>query len=200
MRSRDHRRGEAPTKGDKVARIELIESKDQLPVDQHDEFDAIVEVLHHVGGPFAVLLRSPGLAEKVMRAGAQVRLGSTLTRAERELTILSVAREKDGPYEWAAHVGLARDAGVSETAIAAVRDRADAASLPEGERQIVEFVRELLRTNRVGKDRYEALRRAHDERWLVELTATIGQYQYIAAINNVFEVDLPDGAEVLPLA
>ncbi len=182
-----------------MARIRLIETKDDLPADQHDELDAIVEVLHRVSGPFAVLLRSPGLAEKVLRAGAQVRLGSTLTKAERELTILSVAREKDGPYEWAAHVGLAREAGVSEAAIAAVRDRADTVGLVEDERRIVDFVRELLRTNRVGDDRYAALVAARDERWLVELTATVGQYQYIAAVNGVFEIAPPEGAEILPV-
>lgn len=183
-----------------MARIPLIEDKDELPAEQHGEFDAICEVLHRVRGPFAVLLRSPGLAEKVMRAGAQVRLGSTLTKAERELTILAVAREKDGPYEWAAHVGLAREAGVSEEAITAVRDRKDTAALAEGERQIVEFVRELLRTNRVSDERFGELVRARGERWLVELTGTVGQYQYIAAINNVFEIDPPDGAEALPVS
>lgn len=182
-----------------MARIQLIETKDDLPADQHDEFDAICEVLHHVRGPFSVLLRSPGLAEKVMRSGAQVRLGSTLTKAERELAILAVAREKDGPYEWAAHVGLARQAGVSEAAISAVRDRADTAALDDAERAIVEFVRELLRTNRVSETRFSSLLAAHGERWLVELTATVGQYQYIAAINGVFEVEPPDGAEILPV-
>lgn len=182
-----------------MARIKLLSSKDDLPADQHEELDAIVEVLHHVAGPFAVLLHSPGLAEKVMRAGAQVRLGSTLSRAERELAILSVAREKDGPYEWAAHVGLARDAGVSDEAITVIRERADTSGLVDDERRVVEFVRELLRTNRVADARFAALVAARTERWLVELTATVGQYQYIAAVNNVFEVDLPDGAEVLPV-
>lgn len=182
-----------------MARVHLIETKADLPADQHAEFDAIGDVLHHVAGPFAVLLHSPGLAEKVMRAGAQVRLGSTLTKAERELTILSVAREKDGPYEWAAHVHLARDAGVSEAAITAVRDRGDTADLPDDERQIIEFVRELLRTNRVSDDHFADLVAAHSERWVVELTATVGQYQYIAAINNVFQVEPPEGSELLPV-
>lgn len=186
-------------KGGRMARIRLIETKDGLPADQQSEFDAIRDVLHDVRGPFAVLLHSPGLAEKVMRAGAQVRLGSTLTKAERELAILAVAREKDGGYEWSAHVGLARQAGVSEAAIAAVRERTATEGLDEAERAVVEFVRELLRTNRVNAARFSSLVAAHGERWLVELTATIGQYQYIAAVNGVFEVEPPEGAEILPV-
>src|SRR6266536_3767305 len=77
----------APASGyyGRVPRIELITQKADLPADRHAEFDAIVEVLHRVGGPFAILMRSPGLAQKVMEAGAHVRLQSTLKPVEREL-------------------------------------------------------------------------------------------------------------------
>lgn len=181
-----------------MARIPLVEAKEDLDEDRHEEFDAICEVLGHVRGPFSVLMRSPGLAKMVMGAGAHVRLHSTLTRAERELTILAVAREKDGAYEWSAHVGLAREAGVSEETIAAVRERGDTTDLTEHDRHIVDFVRQLLETNTVSDPLFASLHLDHGERWLVELTATIGQYQYISAINNVFQVLPHDGAEVLP--
>lgn len=182
-----------------MARIELITSTDHLPADRIAEYDAIVDVLGRVGGPFGVLLHSPGLAEKVCRAGAQVRLGSELTMAERELALLSTAREKDGSYEWATHAPIGRRHGVREEAITAIRENLPVDDLAEDERDIIEYVRELLRTNRVGRSRFDALRERHGVRWLVELTATVGQYQYIAAINNAFEIEpAPDG-EVLPV-
>ena len=182
-----------------MPRIPLITDKSDLPAEQHAEFDAIVEVLHGVRGPFALLLRSPGLAEKVMRAGAQVRLGSQLTSAERELAILAVSREKDAAYEWNAHVKVGRQGGLSEETIDAVRNRADVSGLPENERDIVTYVRQLLRTNRVEQDVYDRLVERHGARWMVELAATVGQYQYIAAINNTFEVEPPPGADPLPM-
>ena len=95
-----------------MPRIKMIADKADVPADQHDEYDAIVEVLHGVRGPFSVLMHSPGLAQKVMEAGAQVRLGSTLTQTERELAVIAVAREKDAGYEWAAHVRAGRAAGL----------------------------------------------------------------------------------------
>ena len=52
-----------------MPRIEMITDKAQIPDDRHAEFDAIVETLHGVRGPFAVLMHSPGLAQKVMEAG-----------------------------------------------------------------------------------------------------------------------------------
>jgi len=171
-----------------VPRISLITQKADLPADRHAEFDAIVDVLHAVRGPFAILMRSPGLAQKVMEAGAHVRLKSTLTPVERELVILAVAREKDATYEWASHVTTGRNAGLREEAIEAVRTRGDVAGLEPDERDIILFVRQLLQRNRVEQTLFDALLQRHGERWLVELAATAGQYQYISAINNTFDL------------
>jgi 4-carboxymuconolactone decarboxylase len=182
-----------------VPRIPLITSKDELTEDRYPEFDRIVEILHRVGGPFGILMRSPGLAQKVCEAGAHVRLNSTLEPVERELAILAVAREKDAAYEWASHVVTGRNQGLREVAIDAIRARADVSSLEPDERDIVLFVRELLRANRVSDEVFNRLKDRHGERWLVELAATVGQYQYISAINNTFDLQPAPGADPLPV-
>jgi len=81
--------------------------------------------------------------------------------------------------------------GLREEAIEAVRHRKDVGGLEPDERDIVLFVRQLLRTNRVEQSLFEELQKRKGTRWVVELTATIGQYQYIAAINGVFKSSLP---------
>src|SRR5207302_989728 len=129
-------------------------------------------------------MHSPGLAQKVCEAGAWVRLNSTLTQVQRELAIIAVAREEDAAYEWAAHVRTGRGVGLREEAIQAVRNRTDVSGLEPDERDIVTFVRQLLRNNRVERDLFDELVNRHDVRWLVELAATVGQYQYISAINT----------------
>jgi 4-carboxymuconolactone decarboxylase len=182
-----------------VPRIPLITSKDELPADRYAEFDRIVEILHRVSGPFGILMRSPGLAQKVCEAGAHVRLNSTLEPVERELAILAVAREKDAAYEWASHVTTGRNQGMREEAISAIRAREDVGGLEPDERDIVLFVRELLRTNRVSDSVFNALMERHGERWLVELAATVGQYQYISAINNTFDLQPAPGSDPLPI-
>lgn len=177
----------------------MITEKSQIPDEQHAEYDRIVEILHRVGGPFGVLMYSPGLAQKVCEAGAWVRLHSTLSQPERELTIIAVAREKDAAYEWAAHVRTGRSVGLREEAIEAVRNRADVSGLEPDERDIITFVRQLLRNNRVEQSLFDELVKRHGERWLVELAATVGQYQYISAINTTFDLQpAPDG-DKLPI-
>ena len=182
-----------------MPRIKMISDKSDIPADQHDEFDAIVEVLHGVRGPFSILMHSPGLAQKVMAAGAQVRLGSTLSPTERELAIIAVSREKDARYEWASHVKAGRTAGMREEAIEAVRNRGEVSALEPDERDIVTFVRQLLQTNKVEQSLFDGLVARHSERWVVELAATIGQYQYISAINNTFELEPAADADQLPV-
>jgi 4-carboxymuconolactone decarboxylase len=183
----------------KMPRIKLISDKGDVPADRHAEFDAIVAVLNRVPAPFGILMRSPGLAQKVVEAGAHVRLQSTLKPTERELAVLAVAREKDAAYEWAAHVTVGRNAGMREEAIEAVRNRGDVSGLEPDERDIITFVRQLLQKNKVEQPVFDALVERHDERWLVELTATIGQYQYISAINNAFDIQPAPGADHLPV-
>jgi 4-carboxymuconolactone decarboxylase len=184
-----------------MPRIDLISSKDQVEPERHAEIDEILGVLGNVPGPFGVLLYSPGLAERVCKTGAHVRLQSSLTMAEREIALLSVARDKDNAPEWAWHAPIARKAGVSPEAMDVIRDATDPGALADSEREIIVYARELLRTNRVSQDAFDALMNRHGVRWLVELTATIGQYLYISAINNAFEVagHLKPDAEVLPI-
>jgi 4-carboxymuconolactone decarboxylase len=182
-----------------MARIELITKKEQIPAERHHEYDEIVGVLGNVGGPFGVLMHSPGLAEMVCKTGAHVRLQSSLTMEEREFAILSMCREKDAAYEWVAHVGTARKAGMRDEAIDVMRNNGDTSTLKEDERDMINYTRELLRNNKVSDETFNALLKRHGERWLVEYTATIGQYQYISAINGAFEMEPRQSDDTLPV-
>ena len=182
-----------------MPRIELITKKEQIPAERHHEYDEIVGVLGRVGGPFGVLMHSPGLAEMVCKTGAHVRLESSLTMEEREFAILSVCREKDAAYEWVSHVGTARKAGMRDEAVEVMRNGAPTDGLKDDERDMINYTRELLRQNRVSDQTFNNLLKRHGERWLVEYTATIGQYQYIAAINNAFEMEPRESDDTLPV-
>jgi len=183
-----------------MPRIELITEKAQIPAERHPEYDEIVGVLGRVGGPFGILMYSPGLAEMVCKTGAHIRLQSSLTMVERELCILTLCREKNAGYEWAAHVGTARKAGMREEAIEAMRTGGDTSGLEPDERDIIDYTRQLLGNSKVDQALFDALRSRHDTRWLVEITATIGQYSYISCINNAFGMEPPaDAPDKLPI-
>jgi len=182
-----------------MARIPIIEEKAQLPARHHPVFDRIAQSRGRVAGPFAVLLHSPEVADRAAHLGAYIRFESALPPPERELAVITVAREMDCLYEWAAHAREARKAGVREEAIAAIRDRRAPAGLTADEAEVVEYARQLLRAHRVDEALFGRLQERLGLQGLVELTATVGYYAMIACTLNAFEVTPPAAEDRLPV-
>ena len=171
-----------------MARVEQIIDKAQLAPEHHALFDRIAQSRGAVGGPYSILLYSPGVADKVDALSAALRAESQLTPSEFVLVALTVARAKDCLFVWSVQAPAARRAGVPEEVIAAVHDRATDA-LSEDQRDIVEYVSQLAgASGRVDNAVFDRLVARHGVRWLVELTTVAGHFGLICGINNAFEV------------
>jgi 4-carboxymuconolactone decarboxylase len=182
-----------------MARVNQITEKAQLADEYHALFDRIAAARGQVGGPYSILLHTPVVADKVDALAAALRSDSELSAAEFVLTALAVARAKDCLFVWSVQVPRARQAGVSDAAIEAVRDRATA-GLSEDQAAIVSFAQQVVSGNRVDQDVFDALVQRHNVRWLVELTVTAGHFGLISGINNAFEVPPSTASgEVLPI-
>lgn len=181
-----------------MPRITQITEREQVAPGKRHLFDAIAESRGRVSGPFSVLLNSPELAGRAAHLGAYIRFESTLTPAQRELAIITAAREFDCVFEWAAHEPLACSAGVRQAAIQAVANRRDLSELTDDEALIVEYGRQLLRDKRIAPEVFDAAKAAFGEQGVTELTATIGYYGMLACALNAFEVEPPTDAARLP--
>src|SRR5262245_22601751 len=169
-------------------RVPPVTRPDELAPADRTVFDAVTEGRGGIRGPFGILLRSPELCRRHLDVGTFLRSGSRLSAAARELCIIATAREKDCPYIWAAHAPAARKAGVGEAVIQAVRDHGDLATSAASDRDIVDYVRQLLRQSCVDQPLFDRLRDAHGLTWLVELTCLMGHYGIVAAVLNAFEI------------
>jgi 4-carboxymuconolactone decarboxylase len=178
-------------------RLTPIVGRDQVPEEYRAVFDAVTEGRGGVRGPFPMLLYSPVLCRRHLDVGTHLRFESRLSPAERELAIVATAREKDCPYIWAAHAPAARKAGVGDAVVAVVRDRGDLAAVPPAERDVIDYVRQLLRESAVTQPVFDRLRDAHGVTWLVELTCLVGHYGIVASILNAFELAPRPDAEPL---
>lgn len=152
-----------------------------------------------VGGPSSLMLYSPPLAEKAGELSAYIRAYHVVPAREAELVILAVAREKDCGFVWAQHTQPARKNGITDETIAIVRGRKDLASLSPDDAAIVDFVRQLQRTNRIPQALYDRLLARFGVPWLVELVGLIGYYGLITGILNVFELAPAPEADKLPV-
>jgi len=151
------------------------------------------------GRPFAALLHSPELAGRIAETGHYVRFEGPLSQAERELAIITVARQLDAQYEWVAHAVLARKAGVREEVITAIRERKAPAGFTPAEAQVHGYAVALLREHRVSDEAFAALQARFGLEGLVDLTATIGYYAMIACALNAFAIEPTPGEPLLPL-
>jgi 4-carboxymuconolactone decarboxylase len=141
-----------------------------------------------------VLLNSPPVAGLIGDVGTYVRFQSVLSGDERELIILTVAREFGCRFEWVAHEPLAREAGVDDAVIEAVLDDEPVDDLSDPASLIVEYVRSLLRDNAVPTPLFERAKDHFGTRGITDATATIGYYSMLAYILNAFEVVPEDGS------
>jgi 4-carboxymuconolactone decarboxylase len=180
-------------------RVTPVSRRDQVAEEHRLAFDAVAEGRGSVRGPFSILMHSPVLCRRHFDVSNYLRFTSPVKTATKELAIIATAREKDSPYIWAAHAPAARKAGVSDAAVAVVRDRRDLGTLGAADRDLVDYVRQLLRTNRIAQALFDRMQTQYGVTGLVDLTCLIGHYGIVAGILNAFEVAPASDAEALPL-
>jgi len=181
-----------------MPRIAPITGKSDVRPEHHHVVDEVIEAFGNVRGPFSILLHSPRLAEQVLPLVYFFRQQSVVDPKLRSIAILTAVREREAAYVWSAQVGAARRVGLREEVIDLLRARGNPSALPAEEREIVTYVRQLMRTNRVEPGVFEALHKRHDGQWMVELTAAANYFAMLSGMVNAFEVPAPPDGDALP--
>ncbi len=168
---------------------------DAMSPEQRRVYDDIVDGPRgRVQGPFHAWLRSPDLCGRAQKLGAFCRFGSSLPPRLSELAILTVARHATCQVEWHLHEPIARDAGVADGVIDAIRKNRPPEFVHEDERAVHAAVTDLLETHRLSDDAYAGALALLGERGVVELVGIVGYYILVALTLNGFDVPVPDGA------
>jgi 4-carboxymuconolactone decarboxylase len=143
-----------------------------------------------LAGPFGLFLLAPAIGAPLQELGAALRTRSVLEAPLRELATLAVAATAGSRFELAAHLPLARAAGVSEADIRAVLNGGS----PAGDRArlIVEFARAGV-TTVAPRSAYEALGTVFDEQERFEVVALVGYYRALATMLELFGVEPTEG-------
>jgi 4-carboxymuconolactone decarboxylase len=175
---------------DRLAQV----TREQLTAEGQAAWDRIVGTRGGVRGPFQVLINVPNLAERIADLGTYLRFEGLLTGADRELAVLTVAREMGSRFEWVGHERIAREEGVRPEAIEIVRTQGGLDGLTERERMVVEVVHSLAREHQIPDELFARARDALGQARLVELTALAGYYCMMAFALVGFEVE-PSGGE-----
>lgn len=146
------------------------------------------------GGPSAVMIRVPELAERFDRLRQYLVHESSLTRPLQQIAILIVVRKFLAQYAWQVRVTVCRELGVAEEIIEAVREGCRPNFTDAKNAAVYDFVRELLDTNRICDETHGRAREVLGEEGVIELVGLVGLYTMLSFTCNAFEPPLmPDG-------
>ena len=144
-------------------------------------------------GPFNAMLLNPHVGDRVQRLGEALRFDISLPRNVIEVATLVVGSHWRAQFEWWAHERLARQAGVSEAVIAAIKhgERPDFGN--DDEAGAYDVASELYRTQRLTDASYAKAVQRFGEPGVFELIALVGYYSLVSLLLNGFDVPLPAG-------
>jgi 4-carboxymuconolactone decarboxylase len=173
-------------------------SRDTMTAEQQAVHDAIAGGPRGgVRGPFNVLLHSPKLADAVQSLGSYVRFECAVPWKLREMAILVTAKHWTAQYEWFAHEKIAREAGLDEGIIEAIRTGRKPPFTEDAEEVVWRFATELYEKRRVSDEVFAAAEKLFGVSGVVDLVGLMGHYNVIAMTLNAFDVEVPDGSRPL---
>jgi alkylhydroperoxidase family enzyme len=145
------------------------------------------------GGPYAMLMYSPAMAQHFAATEDYFRNHSLLPDAEREVIILTAAREVDARYAWSRHEIRAHNVGIRPEVIDALRAKAPVDQFTGKERLLVEFTRTLMREHTLSDDLFARMESEFGRAKFVEAVGLLGHYMTIGTAIRLFEVRPPEG-------
>jgi alkylhydroperoxidase family enzyme len=148
-------------------------------------------------------LLKPGVegleAIRLHASGTNVRWASPLGRQLTELSILTVAREHDQPYEWSLHEMEAVAVGLDTATIDVVRHRRAVSGVPEKEAVVIQAGRELA-AHSLSSSTYSRALNLLGKNNLVDIVELMATYTATAARLTAFNQHMPPGwKQFLPL-
>ncbi len=146
---------------------------------------------------FRTLAVHPKLLKRWLVFGNHVLGKSTLAPRDRELVILRTGWNSGSAYEFSQHTVIGRAAGLTDDEIrrTTVNDLAD---WDERDQLLIQAADELCRDSIIGDETWSGLSGHFDERQLLDLIFTVGQYQLVSMALNSLGVQLEAGATGFP--
>ena len=149
----------------------------------------------NVLGTFA---RHPALARAYHTFNGHLLYATTISVRQRELLVLRVAQLRQCEYEWAQHMVLAADAGLTADDVTRIQEGPDAPGWSELDRALLSAADELVRDARIADATWTTLAEELDDRQLMDVVFTVGAYDLLAMALRSFGVELDDDLRKRP--
>ncbi len=145
-------------------------------------------------------LRNPALYKSWRSFSGHVLRRSSLPPRDREILILRIGWLNQSQYEFTQHVRVARGVGMTDADIARVKAGADEAGWTSLEAALVQAADQLRFDGMISDATWSVLASHYSEAQLLDVIATVGQYNLISWFLNSLRTPLEPGVEPHPMA
>ena len=175
----------------------------RLPLPPHDQMTEAQRAVHDaivdgprgkIQGPFPVWLRCPEMANRAQKLGQYFRFETSLPRDLAEIAICVTGAHYKAEFEWWAHSQFARDEGVAEEVLEAIRTGQVPVFKDAKSEAVYQTARALNERHRLSDDEYANAVQVLGEEGLVEVIGLCGYYALVSLTLNAYEVSPPDGS------
>lgn len=175
-------------------------SRDELDAEGQRAYDLVVgDGPRPTTGPAAVSMYSPKVAEAFHLLNQYLRNDGVIEQRYYEVAILQAAWEFEQAYEWSAHEGAARNAGVPDAVIDTIKYDREIQGLSEKDAVIIRFGRALFRDHEVDSALYADVVAHFGRQGTVELATIMGDYVMAGLVLTAADQHIPpDRPSTLP--
>ena len=144
---------------------------------------------------FKTLSHHPDLFRRWLVFGNHVLFKSTLPPRERELIILRIGWLCEAEYEWAQHVLIGKETGLTAEEIDRIKAGPNARGWSEADKLLLQATDELRKDAFITDTTWNGLSQHFDTKQLMDVVFAVGQYNLVSMALNTLGVQLDDGLE-----
>jgi alkylhydroperoxidase family enzyme len=140
-------------------------------------------------GTFAL---HPALTQAYNSFNGHILFNTTLSIRQRELLVLRLAAVRESDYEWAQHVVLAIDNGITREEITAIAESNRSFAWSPLEAAMLDAVDELISDAKISDETWSALAADLDQQQILDVIFTVGAYDILAMMFRSVGVVIDD--------
>jgi alkylhydroperoxidase family enzyme len=142
---------------------------------------------------FKTLAHHPDLLRRWLVFGNHVLFKSTVPARERELVILRIGWLCEAEYEWAQHVRIGKQAGLTDDEIHRIKIGPTAKGWNEQDTLLLRATDELHKDACIGDATWQGLSKHYNTQQLMDIVFAVGQYNLVSMALNTLGVQLDPG-------
>ena len=147
---------------------------------------------------FATIGRHPELFERFLPFGMYILQDQTLPARDREMLILRIGWLCQAKYEFGQHTLSGKQVGLTEEEILRITRGPDDPGWNDFDAALIRAADELYHDAIISDATWKTLSNRYDEKQLMDVVFTVGQYNLVSWALNSFGVQLDEGVPGFP--